>query len=147
MTYVRFNPAWEMQNIACKMNKLMKQAPDFIAEHKERAGYFPAVDIIEEPEAIKFHFEIPGIEKENVNLSINDENILTIKGEKKYIAPEGVSSCKKRERYFGEFTRAFQLPKYVDPEKISAKYTNGVLIVEIAKKISVSPKENEVFIN
>lgn len=145
MTMIRFNPMWEMQNAARHMNRFVRH--NFSHENMPRfeiGDFKPRIDVIEDEKALYFEAEIPGVIKEDVKVSVNDENILTIKGEKKFERKEEAKLCCRHERNYGEFTRSFLLPDNVDSEKISANYENGVLTLTVPKMEPAKPKEKVV---
>lgn len=111
-----------------------------------QTAFKPSVDITENDNSIIFEFEIPGVAKENVKVSVDNENILSVKGEKKSDKKEADKPLTRNERKFGEFNRAFQLPENTDSEKITAQYEKGLLILTVPKK-QIEKKEFEVTIN
>jgi len=142
MPLIRFNPLWEFENISHEFDKIRKQVT--MSENWPRVefgGFKPRVDIIEDDENIYFEVEIPGVNKEDVKVSVNDENILTIKGEKKFERKEEANACCRNERTYGIFTRSFQLPDESDYDKIEAKFENGILYLTVPKIEPVKPKE------
>jgi len=148
MTMIRLNPIWEMQNIMKEMNSFMRN--NFSQENRPRiemGDFKPRVDVIEDTKSIYFEVEIPGVKKEDVKVSVNNENILTIKGEKKFERKDEVKSCCRSERVYGEFMRSFQLPDNTDSEKISASYNNGILTLTVPKIEPVKPSEKQVEIS
>jgi len=148
MPMIRFNPGWEFQNMAKEMNRFMQE--NFSHENRPRfeiGDFKPRIDVLEDEKALYFEAEIAGVKKDDVKVSVNDENILTIKGEKKFEKKDQATSCCRNERSFGEFMRSFQLPGNVDPEKISAKYENGILTLTVPKIEPVKPVEKEIAIS
>ena len=148
MTMIRLNPMWEMQNIIKEMNGFMRN--NFSQENRPRieiGDFKPRVDVSEDTKSIFFEVEIPGVKKEDVKVSVNNENIMTIKGEKKFERKDEVTSCCRSERTYGEFMRSFQLPDNTDSEKISASYNNGILTLTIPKIEPVKPSEKQVEIS
>lgn len=148
MSTIRFNPLWEMQNVMKEMNKYVRD--NFSQENRPRVeigDFKPRIDVIEDENALYFEAELPGVSKDEVKVSVNEENILTLKGNKKFDKKDDVTSCCRSERSFGEFVRSFQLPDNVDSDKISANYTNGVLTLTVPKMEPVKPKEKEVTIS
>jgi HSP20 family protein len=87
--------------------------------------------------------ELPGVNADDVRLSL-ENNILTIRGEKKHQAEENNERVHRFERTYGMFERTFALPNTVDPEKIEARYENGVLFVTIPKAERAKPREIRV---
>jgi HSP20 family protein len=102
----------------------------------------PAVDVVETDKAYEIVAEMPGMDEKNVEVNFAN-GILTIKGEKK----EGKEETKKdyylRERTFGAYQRAFQVPDVVDAEKIEATFQKGVLTVRLPKSMDMqkAPKK------
>jgi HSP20 family protein len=107
------------------------------------SSWVPACDVFEEQDAIKIVAEVPGVRPEDVKLSL-ENNILTIRGEKKREAEERNQQVHRYERSYGLFERTFALPNTVDPEKIEANYENGVLTVALPKAERARPRQIEV---
>jgi len=148
MAMIRLNPMWEMQNLMKDMNGFIRN--NFSQENRPRieiGDFKPRVDVSEDTKSIFFEVEIPGVKKEEVKVSVNNENILTIKGTKKFERKDEVTSCCRSERTYGEFMRSFQLPDNTDSEKISASYNNGILTLIIPKIEPVKPSEKQVEIS
>jgi HSP20 family protein len=95
-------------------------------------GWYPSVDISEESKAITVKAEIPGVESEDLNVTL-DGRRLTIRGEKKQEKEEKEENLHRVERYYGSFTRTIELPAEVDPDKIDASYKKGVLKIVLKK--------------
>lgn len=148
MTLVRRNPIWSphfmMREMDNKRRRQMQQG--FTAKTIERS-FQPPVDIVEDKEHLFFNVELPGVAKEEVKISVNDENILRITGEKRFAGKEEIKTCCRNERVYGTFNRAFRLPDNVDSEKIEARHKNGILNISIPKIKPVEPEEHEVSID
>jgi len=148
MAYFRFNPVWEFDKISKEMDRMYQHFSDHPFRGKVRGWKFnPDVDIYEDEKNLYFEVELPGIAKENVKVSINEDKILSIKGAKKFDMDSEAGTCCRNERLYGDFTRSFQLPELMDTENIEAKYDKGVLYLTIQKLKPVEPKEYEVAIN
>jgi HSP20 family protein len=104
------------------------------------SAWHPAVDVFEDKEAVRIVAELPGVSPEDVKLSL-ENNLLTIRGEKKQEAEERNERVYRYERSYGSFERAFMLPTTVDGEKIAADYRNGVLTVTVPKAERARPRE------
>jgi HSP20 family protein len=104
------------------------------------SAWLPAVDVFEDKEAVKIVAEVPGVRPEDVKLSI-ENNLLTIRGEKRQHAEEKTERVHRYERSYGTFERTFSLPTTVDPEKIVANYAHGLLTVTIPKAERSRPRE------
>jgi HSP20 family protein len=104
------------------------------------SAWHPACDVFEDKQAVKIVAELPGVKPEDVKLSL-ENNLLTIRGEKKQEAEERSERVHRYERSYGSFERAFVLPSTVDPDNISADYSNGVLTVSVPKAERARPRE------
>ena len=84
--------------------------------------------------------ELPGVKPEDVKLSL-ENNLLTLRGEKKQQAEEKSERVHRYERSYGSFERSFSLPNTVDADNVSADYDNGVLAVRLQKAERMRPRE------
>jgi len=109
------------------------------------AGWIPAVDINESGDRFELFVDLPGVEANTVDITL-DNGVLTISGERP--APtteEGERVARHRlERGFGRFHRRFILPETVDAEKVNATSKNGVLEIAIAKQAKAQPRRIEI---
>jgi HSP20 family protein len=105
--------------------------------------WFAPTDVSEDTDSLRITMELPGVNPEDVRLSL-ENNILTIRGEKKHQSDEDNERVHRFERTYGVFERTFALPNTVDPEKIEARYENGVLFVMIPKAERAKPREIRV---
>jgi HSP20 family protein len=105
----------------------------------------PAIDVTETGNEIQITAELPGLERKDVDISIEDD-LLIIRGEKKVETEEEDKDKNYHvsERSYGAFYRVIQLPPGVDPGKIQATMSKGVLKVAIPKPAGVQPKKIEV---
>lgn len=114
-----------------------------LEEFDERTSYYPLrVDIKEKDNEYLVEAEIPGVNKEDIYLEINDD-ILSIAVERKEEINEEKENYIRRERKYGSFKRSFYV-RDVDQENIKAKFENGVLHVSLPKKELTPPKENRI---
>jgi HSP20 family protein len=147
MAYFRVNPFAEFEKVTKDMEDFFQKNLEGGNRPRVTIGDFsPRVDIIDDKNILIFQAEVPGVAKENIKVSVSDENVLTIKGEKKF-DKENIKTCCKSERQYGQFTRSFQLPDLLDTDKIEAKYDNGVLSLNIPKLEPVKPKEKDITIS
>lgn len=141
MTLVRLNPWKAFEKAAAKLNDIASQAEKGFT--LETGGFSPRADIIEDEKFYFLNLELPGISKEDVKISVNEENLLLIKGEKKVSQKDGLSYL-RTERMFGQFSRAFALPDNLNSEAIAAKFENGILEITLPKVEPPAPKEIEI---
>ncbi|HET6579541.1 MAG TPA: Hsp20/alpha crystallin family protein [Gemmatimonadales bacterium] len=104
------------------------------------SSWLPACDVFEDKDAVKIVAEVPGVRPEDVKISL-ENNLLTIRGEKKQQAEEKNERVHRYERSYGTFERTFSLPSTVDPDRIAANYEHGILTVSIPKAERARPRE------
>ena len=107
------------------------------------AKMIPNIDISETDKAIEISAEMPGLERKDVEISIDDDT-LTIRGEKKVEEDQRQKNVQLSERSYGVFMRVLQLPPGIDPSGIQATMANGVLKMTIPKPTKSEPKKIEV---
>jgi HSP20 family protein len=105
--------------------------------------WFAPTDVSEDENTLHISMELPGVDPSDVRLSL-ENNVLTIRGEKKQQSEENNERVHRFERTYGMFERTFVLPNTVDPDKIEARYDNGVLFVAIPKAERAKPREIRV---
>lgn len=105
--------------------------------------FVPRVNIHETKDDVRLVFELPGMEKQDIKVTVK-EDLLTVSGERKPLEADENAQFVRNEILTGSFSRSFTLPETIDTEKISADYRNGLLEVKLAKKEAVKPKEIEV---
>lgn len=103
----------------------------------------PACDIYETENEIVVKAELPEVKKENVQITL-ENNLLTIRGERKFEEETKKENYHRIERTYGEFIRSFTLPTFINAEKITAEFKDGVLRVTIPKREEAKPKQIEV---
>lgn len=103
----------------------------------------PAVDIVETSDEIVLTCDLPGVSKDDLDLSIS-RNVITIKGEKKGEQKKEGAKTFRKETWSGSFQRTLSLPETVDPDKVDASMKDGVLTVKIAKREEVKPRQISV---
>lgn len=101
-----------------------------------------AVDVYEEKDKIVVKAEVPGIEKEDIDLHLSN-NLLTIRGEKKREEETKKDNYYYVERSYGRFERTIELPCEVEEEKVKASYRNGVLTITLPKK-AIEEKQKRI---
>src|SRR6266576_6366004 len=143
----RTHPATaELVNVGNGISRLLNDAfsgLDWQYLDSVGASWVPAVDIVEEADAIRIMAEVPGGKPEDVKISL-EGNVLTIHGQKQQSAEERTERVHRYERTYGVFERTFTLPASVDPQNIKATYDNGVLTVSLPKSEKAKPRQIEV---
>ena len=111
----------------------------------ETSSWSPLVDIKEEKDCFLVIADIPGVNKEDVSISL-EQHVLTLKGERQFEKTEHHQGYTRRERAQGQFYRRFSLPQTADDAKITARYTHGVLEIKIPKKEAAAEKKIEIIV-
>ncbi len=130
-----------LRETVCPLPSLLWQRPRLPGE-KEIT--FP-VDIIDEEDHVLIIAEMPGIKKEDIDMSVSAD-IITISGEKKHDEMVDSRNYYRLERSYGSFSRSFRLPFDVDADKATAKFENGILEVRIPKTEEGRRKRKKIFI-
>ena len=142
MTLVRWRPVRDIFRFRDEMDRLFDDFMDRFPARREaeEQTWSPDVDVQETDNEVIVEAEIPGMEQKDINVTIKD-NVLTLKGEKKQEKEEKEANYHRVERTYGSFARSFTLPTMVVVDKVSAKYTNGILRITLPKSEQVKPKE------
>ena len=152
MTITRFAPFRSpLSDVALLQNRLNSIFQDFSwptsqndsSESLATGSFVPAVDIYEDAHKVVVKVEVPGIKQEELDVRLENQ-MLTIKGERKFEAEEKEENFHRIERRYGTFYRAFTLPQSVDAENVNAGYNAGVLKLELNKKPEAQPKQIKV---
>jgi HSP20 family protein len=156
MTYINFDPFKTVEQFARRMQEFANEFEKNI-NYDFNENFRPRVDISEDEKNVYLVFEISGVKKEDVKITISEDKVLTVKGSKErpFVNKEQkdgeVQSSEhtyiKAERRFGEFSRSFSLPDNINTEAINAKYENGLLYITLAKIEPAKPKEIEISVS
>jgi HSP20 family protein len=110
------------------------------------SGTAPALDVYEDKDNFVVKAELPGMKKEDIDVSLHDGS-LSISGERKSEEKWENAEVYRAERFFGRFQRTVALPSSVDAAKIKAQYKDGVLTVTLPKAEEAKPKQIDVQVN
>jgi len=145
MSIVRWAPRekgvfHDLVNMQGEMNRLFRH---FWDDEPANSNWSPSVDIAEGKDIYTVKVELPGIDKKDVKVTVQD-NVLMIQGEKKQEIESKDENYHRVERSFGSFARSFRLPSLVKADKIDATYKDGVLTITLPKSEEAKAKEIEV---
>ena len=146
MNLVKWNPWREMDTFSNRLDSLFDKRffpAVWFSEESGLGDWRPVVDIYDEDDKTVIKAEIPGVDKDKINVDVKD-GILTLTGERSYENESKEENYHRRERAYGRFERSFALPDGLDPEKIDADYKDDVLRIEIPKPEEKKPKRIEV---
>jgi HSP20 family protein len=106
-------------------------------------AFRPSVDIFEDAESITITAEVPGVKPDDLHVSVED-NILTVRGERKLAKEDQKDGYHRIERSYGAFARSFSLPDNVDGEHVHAERKDGLLSVKLLKRSKPVAKKIEI---
>jgi HSP20 family protein len=131
----------DFSTVQDRVNRILRESfnPARSDEALTTSNFAPPVDVYEDEHHITLKIEVPGIDEQDINVSI-ENNTLTVYGERTLEKDEKEENFQRIERMYGSFTRSFTLPNTVDPEQISANYEKGMLRIRLAKKAEAKPK-------
>jgi HSP20 family protein len=101
---------------------------------------YPRTNIQNLKDKIILEFDLAGVEKKNIKLLIDDDKVLTIKGEKKESKEDKSENFVKKEIFYGSFEKSIQLPENIDENRLETKFENGILRVSVPKTEVNKPK-------
>ena len=107
------------------------------------SGWTPALDMFEDKDNLYVRAELPGMRKEDIDLSLHDGS-LSISGERKSEEKIKEAEVYRAERFFGRFQRTVTLPTSVAVEQVKAQYKDGILTITLPKSEEAKPKHIEV---
>ena len=146
MVLAKWDPLKDFKSLQKRIDSIFEDTFMGVGEKNEPlflTPWIPAVDIYETKDEIVLKAEIPGIEKDKLNVDVKN-GTLTIKGERNLEKEVKNEDYYRIERSYGSFTRAFSLPSGVDQSKVKASYKDGILEVKLPKVEEAKPKQIKV---
>ena len=137
MSLVHYKPINLFDQINNEMNRYLSMRDTAANQERE---WMPAVDIHEEDNCYMLTADIPGVNRKDVEITLED-GVLTVKGERNSETEVTEEGYRRRERIQGSFVRQFNLPETVDTANISAKAEDGILKIVIPKQEKLEPKK------
>ena len=144
MNLVRWNPFGEVSLLQNQMNRLFENAlQGWSTDSNGTSAWMPAADICESDSELIVNLDLPGVDPKLVDVRV-ENNVLTIRGERKFEQKENRENYHRVERSYGTFTRSFTLSTAVDSDKIRANYKAGVLSITLPKAEAAKPKRIQI---
>ena len=145
MTIMRYDPFRDLRTLQEEVNRLFtgSMPRSFDDEGIARGAWSPSVDIFENKDQIVLEAELPGMKREDFDLSI-ENNVITLRGQRQFEKKDESDNYHRVERAYGTFTRSFTLPNTVTGEGANAEYKNGVLRVTLPKREETKARRIEV---
>jgi len=142
-TIARLEPFRGITTLQNQFNRLFNESFRNSGEESSLTTWAPAVDIYETPNELVVKADLPDIKPEELDIRV-ENNILTIRGERKFEKKVNESNYLRIERSYGSFSRSFSLANTVNSEAIKAEYKNGVLSLTVPKREEAKPKQIKV---
>lgn len=145
MSIVRYDPFRDLRTLQEEVNRLFtgNLNRNFDEEGIARGAWSPSVDIYENKEQIVLEAELPGMNRDDFDLSV-ENNVITLRGERHFEKKNETDNYHRVERAYGSFTRSFTLPNTVSAEGAVAEYKNGVLRVALPKREETKARRIEI---
>jgi HSP20 family protein len=136
-TLVRWDPFREVTSLRDEVNRLFSRT---LGDGQGGSVWSPPVDVFDNKDAIVLKAELPGLGPDDIDIEV-DDNVLTIKGERKFEEKVEEGRYYRLERAYGSFSRSLTLPQGVKADEISANFEGGVLEVRVPKADEVKPRK------
>ena len=145
MAITRWDPFRDVLALQNRMNSIFQEYNRQQGESDglTTAAFVPPVDIYEDEHKIVLKLEVPGMKESDLDIQLENQ-VLTVKGERKFEKEEKEENFHRIERRYGSFYRSFTIPNTVNPESVKASYDAGVLRVELEKRAEAKPKQIKV---
>src|ERR1700730_17091159 len=145
-TFARLEPFRGLSTLQDQFNRLFNESFRNQAEESALTTWAPTVDIYETPNELVVKADLPDVNEKDIDVRV-ENNLLTIRGERKFEKSVSEESYLRVERTYGAFSRSFSLPNTVNAEAIGAEYKNGVLTVNLPKREESKPRQVKVTVN
>ena len=139
----RFEPFSGVPSLQNQINRLFNEAFDRSSNEASLTTWAPPVDIYETEQALVVKADLPDVKPEELDIRV-ENNVVTIRGERKFDKKVQEENYLRVERSYGSFARSFSLANAVNTEAIQADYKDGVLTLSIPKREEAKPKQIKV---
>ena len=148
MNLVKWDPFRELEDMSNRLNRVFGRPIARMEPNSEMlmADWTPSADISETDTSYLIKAEIPGVNKEDVKVTIQD-GMLTVQGERKMEKEEKGKKFHRIERSYGSFMRSFRVPDDADESTVKAEFKDGVLNITLAKSAKAKPKAINVSVS
>jgi HSP20 family protein len=146
MAITRWDPFQGISALQQEVNKLFESSFPARGDDSALTTWAPPVDIHETENELVLKADLPDVNEKDIDIRV-ENNMLTIRGERKFEQKVNKENYLRVERVFGAFSRSFGLPTTVNTEGIKAEYKNGVLTIEMPKRAESKPKQVKVNVN
>jgi HSP20 family protein len=145
-TLERWEPFRGVSTVEGQLNRIFGDLLGRTPQESNLTTWAPSVDIFETENALTVKADLPEVKPEDLDIRV-ENNILTIRGERKFEKKVDEKNYLRVERSYGSFSRSFSLANTVNPDAIKADYQNGVLTLTIPKREEAKPKQIKVSVS
>src|SRR5215472_10570517 len=142
----RLEPFRGLANLQDQFNRIFNDSIRNFSEESAVTTWAPSVDIYETHNELVVKADLPDVDEKDIDVRV-ENNLLTIRGERKLEKSVTEENYLRVERTYGSFSRSFSLPNTVNSEAIAAEYKNGVLTVTLPKREEAKPRQVKVSVN
>jgi HSP20 family protein len=142
-TIARLEPFRGLSTLQDQFNRLFNESFRTHGEESALTTWAPAVDIYETPNELVVKADLPDVNEKDIDVRV-ENNLLTIRGERKFEKSVSEDNFLRVERAYGSFSRSFSLPNTLNADAIAAEYKNGVLTVTLPKREETKPRQVKV---
>jgi HSP20 family protein len=145
MNIVRYDPFRELHSLQDEMTRLFAGVAPRSGNRDEVSfgAWNPSVDIFEDKDKLVLEAELPGMKRDDFELSV-ENNVITLKGERRFEKKTNEDNYHRVERSYGSFTRSFTLPQTVSSEGAEAEFKDGILKVTLPKREDTKARKIEI---
>ncbi len=133
----------ELERMRTEMDRIWDRFSKDVSSSTFKQDWNPSLNLAETEDSLVAELEVPGINPEDINVSVTGE-MLTVTGDKKQEANREGKNYHVAERLYGKFSRSVRLPTTVDPDRMQARYKDGILWISMGKAATVKSKRIEV---
>jgi HSP20 family protein len=142
-TITRLQPFRGFSALQDQVNRIFNETVRSQGDESALTAWAPSVDIYETPNELVVKADLPEVDEKDIDIRV-ENNLLTIRGERKFDKSVTEDNYLRIERTYGTFSRSFSLPNTVNAETIRAEYKNGVLTVNLPKREESKPRQVKV---
>lgn len=143
ISVIRRDPFGNLSTLQDQMNRLFESSFRGQSDESALTTWAPSVDIYETENELVLKADLPEVPEKDIDIHV-ENNMLTIRGERKFEQKVKQDNYLRVERAYGAFSRSFSLPNTVDTEGIKAEYKSGVLTVIMPKRAESKPKQVKI---
>ena len=145
MSIVKYDPFRELRSLQDEMTRVFAgvMPSSYNREEMTHGAWAPSVDIFEDKDRLILEAELPGMSRDDFEISV-ENNVITLSGERKFEKKTEGDNYHRVERLYGSFTRSFTLPQTVTADGATADFDNGVLRVSLPKREETKARRIEI---